>query len=111
MGLGNWNRNLVDLRLKCESPKNSEPVTTRSSHLFVRTGGNHYSKDVSKCLINARGVAADDASWRGATYGARLRVDHWNSQPLSSWQADRQLRGDDPQRGLQWRQATAMAYQ
>src|SRR5207249_10605786 len=58
-----------------------------------------------------RGAAVDDPSWRGPTYGTRLRVDHWNSESVSSWQADRQLRGDDPQRGLQWWQATARAHQ
>jgi hypothetical protein len=42
---------------------------------------------------------------------AYLRVDHWNSESVSSRQADRQLRGDDSQRGFQWRQATAGAHQ
>jgi hypothetical protein len=42
-------------------------------------------------------VAADDASWRGPAHGPRLRVDHWHSEPVSSWQGDWQLRGDDPQ--------------
>jgi transposase len=37
----------------------------------------------------------DDASWRGPAYGPRVCVDRWNSESISSWQADRQLRGDD----------------
>ena len=42
-----------------------------------------------------RSAAADDASWRGSAYGPRLRADHWNLGTFSTWQADRQLRGDD----------------
>src|ERR1700730_6540479 len=41
------------------------------------------------------GGAADDASWRGAADGPRLCVDHRNSDAVSTWQADRHLRGDD----------------
>ena len=43
----------------------------------------------------APGRALDDASGRGPAYGPRVCVDHWKSEPISSWQADRQLRGDD----------------
>ena len=59
----------------------------------------------------ARGSSLDDASWRGPAYGPRVCVDHGNSESISSWQADRQLRGDDSQRGLQWWQAAAGAHQ
>ena len=58
-----------------------------------------------------RGAAADDPSWRGTAYGTRLCVDHRNSESVSSWQADRQLRGDDSVRGLQCRQATTGTHQ
>ena len=56
-------------------------------------------------------AALDDPSWCGPAYGPRVCVDHWNSEPLSSRQADRQLRGADSQRRLQWRQAAAGAHQ
>jgi hypothetical protein len=55
----------------------------------------------------ARSVTADDSSGCGATYGSGLRVDHWNSESISSWQTGRQLPEDDSQRRFQWRQATA----
>jgi transposase len=42
-----------------------------------------------------RGVATDDPSWRGPTYGAGLRADHWNLATFATRQADGQLRGDD----------------
>src|SRR6185369_2950081 len=58
-----------------------------------------------------RSAAVDDASGRGPAYGPSLRVDHRNSESISSWQADRQLCGDDTQRELQWRQATAGTHQ
>jgi hypothetical protein len=43
----------------------------------------------------ARGVATDDPSRCGSAYGTRLRVDHRNSDAVSTRQADRHLRGDD----------------
>jgi transposase len=39
----------------------------------------------------ARGVAPDDASWRGTYYRPGLRADYWLGRALCLWQADRQL--------------------
>jgi len=43
-----------------------------------------------------RGDAADDSSWRGSAYGTRLRVDHRNSDSVSTRQADRTYVGMIP---------------
>ena len=55
----------------------------------------------------ARGAAADDASGRRTTDGTGLRVNHRNSEAVSSGQADRQLCGIDSGRGFQCRPSTA----
>src|SRR5450432_2180713 len=47
----------------------------------------------------------------GPAYGPRVCIDHGNSEPLPAWQAQRQLRGDDSQRGHQWWRAAAGAHQ
>jgi len=44
-----------------------------------------------------RGSPLDDASWCWSANGTRLRVDHRNADSVSTWQADRRLRGDDPE--------------
>src|SRR3984957_2002678 len=43
----------------------------------------------------ARGSSVDFAFVRGSAYSPRVCIDRWKSKPISSWQADRQLRGDD----------------
>jgi hypothetical protein len=43
-----------------------------------------------------RGGAVDDAPWCGSANGARLCVDYRNSDAVSTRQADRYVRGDDP---------------
>ena len=59
----------------------------------------------------ARGTAADDASGGRTADGAGLRVDHRNSQAVSSGQADRQLCGVDPFGELQCWPSTAGTHQ
>jgi transposase len=44
----------------------------------------------------ARGVAPDNASWRGTYYRSGFRADHRLSGALCLWQADRQLCRADP---------------
>src|SRR5258708_28092428 len=56
-------------------------------------------------------MGGEGGGWGGRAWGARLRVEDWNSESISSWKADREVRGDDSQGGLQWRQATARAHQ
>ena len=73
-----------------------------TSARVVGVVGPHESDD---CGVNrsrragsqetTRGAATDDPSWRGSAHGAGLRVDHRNSDAVSTRQADRHLRGDD----------------